>query len=48
MPQDLAGLPTCAVPMGTDEHGLPVGVQITGPPWAERRVLAAADALFGA
>jgi aspartyl-tRNA(Asn)/glutamyl-tRNA(Gln) amidotransferase subunit A len=48
VPQDLAGLPTCAVPMGTDEHGLPVGVQITGPPWAERRVLAAADALFSA
>jgi aspartyl-tRNA(Asn)/glutamyl-tRNA(Gln) amidotransferase subunit A len=48
VPQDLAGLPTCAVPVGVDEHGLPVGVQITGPPWAERRVLAAADALFSA
>jgi aspartyl-tRNA(Asn)/glutamyl-tRNA(Gln) amidotransferase subunit A len=46
VPQDLAGLPTCAVPVGTDEHGLPVGVQITGPLWAERRVLAAADALY--
>ncbi len=46
VPQDLAGLPTCAVPVGRDEHGLPVGVQITGPPWSERRVLAAADALY--
>jgi Asp-tRNA(Asn)/Glu-tRNA(Gln) amidotransferase A subunit family amidase len=32
--------------VGTDELGLPVGVQVTGPPWAERRVLAAADALY--
>jgi aspartyl-tRNA(Asn)/glutamyl-tRNA(Gln) amidotransferase subunit A len=46
VPQDLAGLPACAVPVGTDEHGLPVGVQLTGPPWAERRVLAAAAALY--
>jgi aspartyl-tRNA(Asn)/glutamyl-tRNA(Gln) amidotransferase subunit A len=45
VPQDMAGLPACAVPAGTDELGLPVGVQLTGPPWAERRVLAAADAL---
>jgi aspartyl-tRNA(Asn)/glutamyl-tRNA(Gln) amidotransferase subunit A len=45
VPQDMAGLPACAVPVGTDELGLPVGVQVTGPPWAERRVLAAAEAL---
>jgi aspartyl-tRNA(Asn)/glutamyl-tRNA(Gln) amidotransferase subunit A len=46
VPQDMAGLPACAVPVGTDELGLPVAVQLTGPPWAERRVLAAADALY--
>jgi aspartyl-tRNA(Asn)/glutamyl-tRNA(Gln) amidotransferase subunit A len=46
VPQDMAGLPSCAVPVGFDALGLPVGVQITGPPWSERRVLAAADALF--
>jgi aspartyl-tRNA(Asn)/glutamyl-tRNA(Gln) amidotransferase subunit A len=46
VPQDMAGLPACAVPAGTDELGLPVGVQVTGPPWAERRVLAAAEALY--
>ena len=48
VPQDLAGLPTCAVPVGFDDLGLPVGVQITGPPWSESRVLQAAEALFSA
>jgi aspartyl-tRNA(Asn)/glutamyl-tRNA(Gln) amidotransferase subunit A len=46
VPQDMAGLPSCAVPVGADELGLPVGVQLTGPPGSERRVLAAADALY--
>jgi aspartyl-tRNA(Asn)/glutamyl-tRNA(Gln) amidotransferase subunit A len=36
------------VPIGFDELGLPVGVQLTGPAWSEARVLAAADALFSA
>ena len=48
VPQDLAGLPSCAVPVGFDELGLPVGVQLTGPPYSEGRVLAAAEALFTA
>ena len=48
VPQDLAGLPTCAVPVGFDDLGLPVGVQLTGPPRSEGRVLAAAEALFSA
>jgi aspartyl-tRNA(Asn)/glutamyl-tRNA(Gln) amidotransferase subunit A len=48
VPQDLAGLPAAAVPVGFDELGLPVGVQITGPAWSEGRVLAAAEALFSA
>ena len=48
VPQDLAGLPACAVPVGFDDLGLPVGVQLTGPPWSEGRVLAAAAALFSA
>ncbi len=47
VPQDLAGLPTCAVPVGFDQ-GLPVGVQITGPPRSEGRVLAAAELLYAA
>jgi len=48
VPQDLAGLPAAAVPVGFDELGLPVGVQLTGPPHSEGRVLAAAEALFSA
>jgi Asp-tRNA(Asn)/Glu-tRNA(Gln) amidotransferase A subunit family amidase len=48
VPQDLVGLPSAAVPVGFDEHGLPVGVQLTGPAWSEGRVLAAAEALFSA
>jgi len=48
VPQDLAGLPSCAVPVGFDDLGLPVGVQITGPAWSEQRVLAAASALYEA
>jgi aspartyl-tRNA(Asn)/glutamyl-tRNA(Gln) amidotransferase subunit A len=43
-PQDLLGLPACAVPGGTDRHGVPVGVQLTGPRGSEARVLAAARA----
>ena len=48
VPQDLAGLPTCAVPVGFDDDGLPVGVQLTGPPRTEGRVLAAAETLYAA
>ncbi|HWK30325.1 MAG TPA: amidase [Solirubrobacter sp.] len=48
VPQNLAGLPACAVPVGFDDLGLPVGVQITGPPYGEGLVLAAAEALFSA
>jgi aspartyl-tRNA(Asn)/glutamyl-tRNA(Gln) amidotransferase subunit A len=44
-PQDLLGLPACAVPGGLDRHDVPVGVQLTGPRGAEARVLAAARAL---
>jgi len=44
-PQDLVGLPACAVRAGFDELGIPVGVQLTGPPWSEARVLRAVHAL---
>jgi Asp-tRNA(Asn)/Glu-tRNA(Gln) amidotransferase A subunit family amidase len=47
-PQDLVGLPACAVRAGFDGLGIPVGVQFTGPPWAEARVLRGAQALFDA
>ena len=47
-PQDLVGLPACAVRAGFDEHEIPVGVQFTGPPWSEALVLRAAQGLFEA
>ncbi|MBV8219921.1 MAG: hypothetical protein JO325_15765, partial [Solirubrobacterales bacterium] len=46
VPQDLTGLPACTVRAGFDELGVPTAVQLTGPPWSEWRVLAAAQALF--
>jgi aspartyl-tRNA(Asn)/glutamyl-tRNA(Gln) amidotransferase subunit A len=37
-------LPTVSVPCGFTRNGLPIGLQISGPPWAEGRVLALARA----
>jgi amidase len=39
------GLPAVSIPVGVDERGLPVGVQLIGPRWAERALLAAAQAI---
>jgi amidase len=36
------GLPAVVVPVGTDDAGLPVGLQVIAPPRAERRALALA------
>ncbi|HEV7207392.1 MAG TPA: amidase [Mycobacteriales bacterium] len=36
---NLCGLPACAVPIGLDPDGLPLGVQVVGPPGADARVL---------
>jgi aspartyl-tRNA(Asn)/glutamyl-tRNA(Gln) amidotransferase subunit A len=47
-PQDLVGLPACAVRAGFDALGVPVGVQFTGRPWEEPCVLQAAQGLFAA
>jgi aspartyl-tRNA(Asn)/glutamyl-tRNA(Gln) amidotransferase subunit A len=47
-PQDMAGVPACAVRAGFDGDGLPIGLQVTGPPWSDGRVLDAAEALFAA
>lgn len=48
VPQDLTGLPACAVRAGFDSLGVPTAVQLTGPAWSEWRVLSAAEALFQA
>jgi aspartyl-tRNA(Asn)/glutamyl-tRNA(Gln) amidotransferase subunit A len=47
-PQDVVGVPACSVRAGFDEHGVPVGVQLTGPRGSEAALLAAADAFFHA
>jgi len=39
------GLPAVAVPLGLNRRGLPAGVQLIGPRWAERTLLAAAEAI---
>jgi len=43
-PFNLTGLPALSIPCGFDETGLPIGLQIIGPPWAEARVLRAGNA----
>ena len=42
VPQDLFGLPVCAVPNGLDRDGLPLGLQLTGPTLSESAVMDAA------
>jgi len=45
IPQDLVGLPACAFPAGIDAGGLPIGLQLTGPPGSEAVLLALVRAL---
>jgi aspartyl-tRNA(Asn)/glutamyl-tRNA(Gln) amidotransferase subunit A len=47
-PASLAGLPACALRGGFDDDGLPVGVQLIGPPGSDLRTLAIAQELFHA
>ena len=39
---NLAGLPAISLPGGASEAGLPIGLQLLGPPFAEERLLRAA------
>ena len=43
-PFNVYGLPTISVPCGVSAGGLPIGLQISGPPFGEARVLALAHA----
>ena len=45
---NLAGLPAVVVPCGLDAHGLPIGVQLIGKPFSEKRLLQAAYAIEAA
>ncbi|HEX9259597.1 MAG TPA: amidase [Acidimicrobiales bacterium] len=40
-------LPATAVPVGRTDQGLPVGLQIVGPPWGDRTTIAVAGHLEG-
>jgi aspartyl-tRNA(Asn)/glutamyl-tRNA(Gln) amidotransferase subunit A len=48
VPQDLTGLPACAVRAGFDLLDIPVGVQFTAPPWQEEAALRAVSAFYDA
>ena len=39
LPASLAGLPGVSLPCGFDAGGLPVGLQLVGPAFAEARLL---------
>jgi aspartyl-tRNA(Asn)/glutamyl-tRNA(Gln) amidotransferase subunit A len=41
---NLAGLPGLSVPCGYDSGGMPIGLQLIGPPFGEEMILRAADA----
>lgn len=44
-PFNVWGLPAISIPCGSDENGLPIGLQIAGPPWSEHLVLQLAHAI---
>jgi Asp-tRNA(Asn)/Glu-tRNA(Gln) amidotransferase A subunit family amidase len=43
LPANLTGQPATAVPTGLSSDGLPVGLQVMGPRWADLRTLAVAE-----
>jgi Asp-tRNA(Asn)/Glu-tRNA(Gln) amidotransferase A subunit family amidase len=43
LPANLTGQPASAVPTGLSREGLPVGLQVMGPRWADLRTLAVAE-----
>ena len=42
---NLTGLPGLTVPVGYDESGLPIGLQLMGPAWSEGKLLGIGAAL---
>jgi aspartyl-tRNA(Asn)/glutamyl-tRNA(Gln) amidotransferase subunit A len=45
LPASLAGIPALSTPMGFDEQGLPLGLQLAAPTFEEQRLIALASAL---
>ncbi|HEX6245075.1 MAG TPA: Asp-tRNA(Asn)/Glu-tRNA(Gln) amidotransferase subunit GatA [Polyangiales bacterium] len=44
LPPNLAGIPALSTPMGFDDAGLPLGLQLTAPQFEEQRLIALGDA----
>ena len=44
VPINVAGLPSLSLPCGFDDQGLPIGMQLIGPPFEEALVLRAGRA----
>uniref|UniRef100_A0A0A9CPJ2 Amidase domain-containing protein n=1 Tax=Arundo donax TaxID=35708 RepID=A0A0A9CPJ2_ARUDO len=42
---NLLGLPAITVPVGHDQQGLPIGLQLIGRPWGEASLLRVASAV---
>ena len=40
-----SGCPMVVIPAGLDDNGVPFGVQVLGPRWADERLLAIAEAI---
>jgi aspartyl-tRNA(Asn)/glutamyl-tRNA(Gln) amidotransferase subunit A len=45
VPASIAGLPSISIPNGTDENGLPIGLQVMAPAFGEAQLLAFAQYL---
>lgn len=45
VPQNLAGLPSITFPFGFDDDHMPIGIQMTGPPFSEIFILSIASEL---
>lgn len=40
-----SGCPMVVIPGGTDGNGVPLGLQVMGPRWADERLLAITEAI---
>ena len=45
MPVNMAGVPALSLPCGEDKEGLPIGMQLIGPAFSERKLYQAGYAL---